>query len=294
MFMNALHIVSVQALLMMLEARQAHKEVVSHEVQKAVADQLQEANKARLCEVSSRPLWDHRTAESDAITAAAASMETDSAYSGGTDNDSGCQKGTLAEQQLRKLFPEIDNVSEFLFLAMGDVAVAACMILDVLASDVDDSAMHMMPTPLTAGNNGEVTWGVHPLLQGELVQNLKERMRGRKNEADSSALTSEEWSSAVDRYMMTGGIRAGGHNPHMSQVSMRVTVLESPTIYLLQVVKPKQKVLVRWRDDRVVSHKGEKFIVIPKETPEQVRSTSVNLAWIKRKRKGGIGGGKIS
>ena len=51
------------------------------------------------------------------------------------------------------------------------------------------------------------------------------------------------------------GSRSGGHNPHMSQV-----------------VPPRYKHMIRWRDDKVVTHKGEKFIVINKETPEQVPS----------------------
>ena len=44
---------------------------------------------------------------------------------------------------------------------------------------------------------------------------------------------------------------------------------------------------VRYRNDRVVSTKGEKFIRDVKETKEQIQATSVSLAWVKRKRKGG-------
>ena len=47
-------------------------------------------------------------------------------------------------------------------------------------------------------------------------------------------------------------------------------------------------------DNQVVSMKGEKFTIIQKETAEQIRLTSVKLAWIKRKRKSGLRGeGKI-
>ena len=44
---------------------------------------------------------------------------------------------------------------------------------------------------------------------------------------------------------------------------------------------------VRYRNDRVVSTKGERFIKEVKETKEQIQATSVSLAWVKRKRKGG-------
>ena len=44
---------------------------------------------------------------------------------------------------------------------------------------------------------------------------------------------------------------------------------------------------VRYRNDRVVSTKGERFIRDVKETKEQIQATSVSLAWVKRKRKGG-------
>lgn len=51
----------------------------------------------------------------------------------------------------------------------------------------------------------------------------------------------------------------------------------------------------RWRDDAIVARRGERFVPPPpKETSEQVAATSVNLAWVRRKRKGGVGGGKIA
>ena len=56
----------------------------------------------------------------------------------------------------------------------------------------------------------------------------------------------------------------------------------------------RRKRTVMYRDGQVVSKTGERYSVVPKETPEQVRATSVNLAWIKRKRKSGRPGeGKI-
>ena len=44
---------------------------------------------------------------------------------------------------------------------------------------------------------------------------------------------------------------------------------------------------IRYRNDRVVSTKGERFIRVKKETKQQIQATSVSLAWVKRKRKGG-------
>ena len=40
---------------------------------------------------------------------------------------------------------------------------------------------------------------------------------------------------------------------------------------------------IMYRDGQVVSQKGERYTLIPKETKEQIRSNSVNLAWIKGK-----------
>ena len=89
----------------------------------------------------------------------------------------------------------------------------------------------------------------------------------------------------IARY--TGTWTAGGRfdgadgpaRPHMDQVVTR---------------EMRRKRTVMYRDGQVVSKTGERYSVVPKETPEQVRATSVNLAWIKRKRKSGRPGeGKI-
>ena len=63
---------------------------------------------------------------------------------------------------------------------------------------------------------------------------------------------------------------------------------------MLLASRKGSRVAIRWRDNAIVSYKGERFVTEPKESREQVLATSVNLSWIKRKRKSGPGGGKIS
>ena len=72
---------------------------------------------------------------------------------------------------------------------------------------------------------------------------------------------------------------AGIAHPHISQVVTK---------------EYRQKRTKMWRDNMIVGMRGEKFTIVPKETPEQIRLTSVKLAWIKRKKKSGLPGeGKI-
>jgi hypothetical protein len=49
-----------------------------------------------------------------------------------------------------------------------------------------------------------------------------------------------------------------------------------------------------YRDGQVVSQKGEKYTLVPKETRDQIKANSVSLAWIKGKAARGPGYGKMS
>jgi hypothetical protein len=67
------------------------------------------------------------------------------------------------------------------------------------------------------------------------------------------------------------------YNPHMSQV----------------VPSGMGPVRIRYRESEVVTNKGERWIKFGGESKEQIQATSVNLAWIQRKRAGGSGHGPI-
>ena len=87
----------------------------------------------------------------------------------------------------------------------------------------------------------------------------------------------ERYTGQWQRTAAEGG--AGVSRPHMTQVVTKEMC---------------RKRTIMFRDSQVVSKTGAKYTLVPKETPEQIRATSVNLAWIKRKRKSGRAGeGKI-
>ena len=88
------------------------------------------------------------------------------------------------------------------------------------------------------------------------------------------ATPDEKRKGLMERYFLTSTMKEGySHRPHISQV-------HSASL--------NKKVMVRWRGSNIASRKGERFVKgAPRETREQIDRTSVNLAWIKKKRKGG-------
>ena len=94
------------------------------------------------------------------------------------------------------------------------------------------------------------------------------------------ALTKEEKKSLMNRYYKTEH-RPLGHNPHIDQIMDGLHKLHTHTKKGL----PK----IRWRDDKIVTYKGDRHLgsvegkFEKKETPEQIRATSVNLAWVRKK-----------
>jgi hypothetical protein len=69
------------------------------------------------------------------------------------------------------------------------------------------------------------------------------------------------------------------YNPHISQV--------------VPDFEKKLQVRVRYRESEIVTNKGERWIKVGGESKEQIQATSVQLAWIQRKRAGGSGHGPI-
>ena len=150
---------------------------------------------------------------------------------------------------LKRLFPEISNLSQLLMLFDNDVNLAASSILDELQSSEEHLKIWYVNENPNARQEDAVA-------RKKRENNLKIRMR--------------------ERYFMR----------------LEQTRKCHPTLGAKLPCTSDSK--VRWRNDRVVSTTGERFSIIRKESKEQIEKTSVSLAWIKRKRKGGISGGKIS
>jgi len=160
---------------------------------------------------------------------------------------------------LEELFPELcpTGLARVLFMCSGDVDGAALRCMHFLASD-DEADGRMVP-----------------LRQSSLAQGLGSGTR-RSAQAVKAAIV-QRYTGTWQRTASEGG--AGVARPHITQVVTK---------------EMRQKRTKMWRDNHVVGMKGERFTIIRKETKEQIRATSVQLAWIKRKRKSGLPGeGKI-
>jgi len=89
----------------------------------------------------------------------------------------------------------------------------------------------------------------------------------------------------VERYFMT---RTDDGSDDKSQKAKKMKKLRD------HYLKGKEKPRVMWRNNQIVSQKGERFSLVPKESREQVLQNSVKLSWIKGKRSAGPGYGKMN
>ena len=144
---------------------------------------------------------------------------------------------------LKRLFPEISNLTQILILCNGDLDLAASSILEELESDTEHLKIwYINDNPNHLAEETEE-------IRKKREKNLKQRM--------------------LQRYFMR----------------LEQTKKCHPT--LAGRLKASSDGKIRYRGDRVVSTTGERFTIVKKETKEQIDATSVSLAWVKRKRKGG-------
>merc|ERR1711871_1488415 len=167
-----------------------------------------------------------------------------------------------ALSELEQLFPNIANCDAFLFTANGSIEDAAHLIMDSLNDSQDSSS---------APDNEMAMQSLQSLAELASSRHVSAAAALNPNRV---ATPDEKRKALMERYFLTSTMKEGhSHRPHISQV-------HSPAL--------NKKVMVRWRGSNIATRKGERFVKgAPRETKEQIDRTSVNLAWIKKKRKGG-------
>ena len=148
---------------------------------------------------------------------------------------------------LKSLFPEISNLKQLLLLHGGDVNLTAESIFDELNAEEERFKI----------------WFIN--------DNHEDGPGNDENEMDRKKRERRMRQQILEQYFMR----------------LEQTRKCNPDFIGKYVANNFDNSKIRYRNDRVVSTKGERFIRVQKETKEQIQATSVSLAWVKRKRKGG-------